>query len=304
MDVTVILTTVGGPWLDEQLAALAGQTVRPEQIVLVNNGPAGIVDDVLRRRRPHLPGLEVVEDRGVAGCGYARNVGAALARFPGLLFLDDDDVVDAGYVRAMGDALDRADLVAARIDLERLNRTSLTARWGAMQQDGPVEYHDFLPWVIGGAMGVRRSTYREIGGFDTTFQVAEDTDFSWRAQLDADATVAFVPAAQLSYRLRAGIRPAFRQARMWARWDVALRRRYLSRGLVLPRRRLRGVLRWGRPVVLAATARDRDDLVVAARLLGGCVGRVEGARATRGRRRVRPAAGGSVAVTEAGIRGT
>lgn len=276
METTVVVTTVGGPWLSDQLEALARQTRQPEQLVIVNNGPAGAVDDVVERWRPHLPTLELVEDRGMAVCGYARNAGAARARYPGLLFLDDDDIVAPGYVEAMARALDDAELVAARIDLDLLNRESLTTRWGVMQSEGPMQYHDFLPWVIGGAMGVRRESFQKVGGFDTDFIVAEDTDFSWRVQLDAHGEIGYAPDAQLSYRLRADPRPAFRQARMWARWDAALHRRYSAQGLRSSGRPVRALLRWGRPLLVAASARSRDDLVVAARLLGACLGRLEG----------------------------
>ena len=276
MDVTVVLTTLGGPYLREQLAALAGQTRPPAQLVLVNNGLPGAVDAEVAEWRARLPMLELVEDRTQAICGHARNVGAAAADRPGLLFLDDDDVVSPGYVEALGAALDEHDIVAARIDLSRLNRDGLADRWGAMQADGPMTYHDFLPWVIGGACGVRRDVFEKVGGFDTTMRVGEDTDFCWRAQLDADATIGFVPDAVMSYRLRDQPGPAFRQARLWASWEVALYARYEPRGLPAPGRQLRALLRWGRPLLLLPRVRRREDLVVVARQLGGCVGRLEG----------------------------
>ena len=276
MNVAVIVTTIGGPWLGDQLAALARQTRPPAQLIVVNNGPAGAVDAVVDVWRSGLPMLELVEDRAAAICGHARNVGAAHADQPGLLFLDDDDVVDTGYVAAMADALDHCELVAASIDLERLNAHGLAERWGVMQAEGPMTYHDFLPWVIGGAMGVRRSTFAALGGFDTSMRVGEDTDFSWRAQLDVGASIGFVPEARISYRLRATPGPAFRQARSWAAWEVELLRRYRARGLSDSASQLRALLRWGRPVLLLARARNQVDRVVAARQLGGCLGRVEG----------------------------
>jgi GT2 family glycosyltransferase len=276
VDVTAIVTTVGGPWLGDQLAALALQTQPPAQLVVVNNGAPGAVDAVVDAWRDELPQLELVEERSMAVCGHARNVGAAAARQPGILFLDDDDVVDPGYVAAMGAALDRGDLAAASIDLGRLNTEGLAARWGDMQSAGPMTYHDFLPWVIGGAMGVRREVFEKVDGFDTTMLVGEDTDFCWRAQLDAGAQIVFAPDARISYRLRSEPRPAFRQARMWASWEVELHRRYHSRGLPTPGNQLRAVLRWARPLQLLLRARRREDLVVVARLLGGRVGRLEG----------------------------
>jgi GT2 family glycosyltransferase len=276
VDVTVIVPTVGGPWLAEQLAALAGQTRSPAQIVVVNNGQPGAVDEVVRAWRDRMPQLELVEDRTYAMPGFARNVGAERARHPGLLFLDDDDVVDSGYVAAMSDALDQSELVAASVDIDTLNPPALTQRWGSMQAHGPMTHHDFLPWSISAALGVRRETFVKVGGFDLSLAICEDTDFSWRAQLDAGAHLAFVPEARLFYRLRTGIRPAFRQARVWAVWEVELRRRYVPRGLGRSENQLRALFRWGRPLLLLARARRSEDLVVAARHLGACLGRLLG----------------------------
>ncbi len=276
MDVTVVVTTVGGPWLDAQLASLAAQTQRAGQVVLVNNGPAGAVDGVVDRRRAELPELELVEDRTMSVCGHARNVGAARADRPGLLFLDDDDVVNPDYVAAMGEALDRAEFSAARIDVDRLNPRGLAERWGVMQVDGPMTYHDFRPWIIGGAMGVRRETFDAVGGFDVSLLVGEDTDLCWRAQLERGAGIAFAPDAVMSYRLRSRPGAAFRQARQWARWEVELYRRYTPLGLRPETGQLRALLRWGRPLLLLARARRSEDLVVVARALGGCVGGLEG----------------------------
>lgn len=276
MDVTVVVPTVGGPWLPEQLAALAAQTRPPAQIVVVNNGPAGAVDEVVKDFAADLPQLELVEDSTYSMPGYARNVGVEHAKEPGLLFLDDDDIVDPGYVAAMSDALDDSELVAAKVDIGRLNPTSLTRRWGHMQTTGPMTHHAFLPWSISAALGVRRDTFLQLGGFDDTLPICEDTDFSWRAQLDAGARMTFVPDALVSYRLRTGVRPAFRQARIWASWEAELHKRYRSRGLEPTGNQFRALLRWGRPLLLLARARSTEDLVVAARHLGACVGRLEG----------------------------
>lgn len=276
MDVTVIVPTVGGPWLSEQLAALAAQTRPPAQLIVVNNGPPGAVDEIIGHWENTIPQLELVEDRTRTMPGFARNVGAEHAKEPGLLFVDDDDVVDSGYVAAMSAALDESELVAGRVDIDLLNSTALTYRWGSMQADGPMTHHGFLPWSISAALGVRRDTFTQVGGFDLSLPICEDTDFSWRAQLDAGAHIAFVPDARVAYRLRTGSRAAFRQARVWASWEVELHRRYRSRGLTDDGRPLRAVLRWGRPLILLTRARRRDDLVVVARHLGARVGRLEG----------------------------
>lgn len=300
MRTTVIISTVGREQLDEQLAALAAQTHPLDQLILVNNGAPGAVTPAFRRWRDALPTMELVEDRAVANPSYARNVGASRAAHPGLVFLDDDDVVDPGYVCAIGAALDTADLVGARIELHRLNRPGLIAHWGDMQGDGLMTYHDFLAWVSGCALAVRRDVFLRVGGFDESLDLVEDTDLSWRIQLNGPARIAFAPDAVLHYRLRDSPTAAYRQARQWARGEGILPERFVAHGMPQAGHSAgalwRSTKRWARPIQQAVSARSRDDLVVAARSLGGCVGRLD-----RRLRRQRPRPADLAAVRSAGL---
>ncbi|TKV61682.1 glycosyltransferase [Nakamurella flava] len=289
MRTTAIIATVGRAVLAEQLAALAEQVTGPDQIVVVHNGVPGAVDAVIDRWRDALPVLELIEvpsDRTVAA---ARNAGAQQARFDGLLFLDDDDVVAPGYTAAVAAALDGADIVAAHIDLDALNRPRLRAGWGDMQSHGPMTHHDFLPWSSGCALSVRRAAFDQVGGFDESLTVTEDTDLCWRMQLAGARPVVFAADAVVHYRLRDRPVPAFRQARQWAMGEAELTARFENFGLrprsIRDALRWKEIRRWARPVSTVVTARHRDDLVVASRSLGGCVGRLQGAR--RGNQLVR-----------------
>ena len=276
MRCSLIVTTVGGPFLAEQLQAIAGQTRPAEQVVLVNNGAPGVVDRVVAEHRDRLPGLLLVEDRTVSSCGYARNVGAAASVEPGLLFVDDDDVVSAGYVNAMSRALDDAEMVAARVDLDRLNPPELLESWRGTQETGPMTYHDFLPWVIGGAFGIRRDAFERIQGYDVNLRVCEDTDLCWRVQLAGGPPPVFQAEAPLSYRIRRTPRAAFRQGRSWGRWEVALYQRYQDKGYPERPGQVRVLGRWLRPIISVARRPGRVGLTLAARQLGDRVGRLEG----------------------------
>lgn len=276
MRTSVIVTTLGGPHLGEQLQALSIQTRPADEVIVVNNGEPGAVTHVVDAWAPRLPRLRLVEDRAMGSCGYARNAGAAHAEEPALLFLDDDDVADRRYVEFMSRALDDAPMVAARIELDRLNPPELAARWRGTQDEGAMTFHGYLPWAIGGAFGIHRSMFERLGGYDTTIQVSEDTDICWRAQLAGAPAPAFEPRAVLSYRLRDTPRTAFRQARSWGRSEVDLYRRYRDRGYPRPPNQLRALLRWGRPIVVLARRPNRLGAVVAARLLGERVGRLQG----------------------------
>jgi GT2 family glycosyltransferase len=67
--------------------------------------------------------------------------------------------------------------------------------------------------VYGSTLGLRRSTFESIGGFDEALAIAggEDIDFCWRAQMQG-ATLAFVPEEVLLCRFPSTYAALFRQA--------------------------------------------------------------------------------------------
>jgi len=89
----------------------------------------------------------------------------------------------------------------------------------------------FLPFAGAGTLGIRRSLFMEIGGFDPSFRVYEEADFCWRLQLAGHEAPSLVPAAELHYRL--GDRPSRRLRRAAARGmgEASLYRRYRRAGM-------------------------------------------------------------------------
>ncbi|MFD4179609.1 glycosyltransferase, partial [Rhodococcus sp. NPDC058514] len=86
-----------------------------------------------------------------------------------------------------------------------------------------------LPWVGGGNMGIWRSVFQEVGGWDETYLYAlEDMEFSWRLQL-AGFSLGWRPKALISYRLRDDLRSLWRQSLNYGRGEVRLYRDYRGR---------------------------------------------------------------------------
>ena len=180
-----------------------------------------------------------------------------------MLFCDADDVVAPGWVEAMRRALDVTELVAGRLEWDRLNdRTTRHSR--ALPQTTELQHAEPLPWLTCAAasnLGIRREVFERIGGFDVAARYLQDTDLCWRAQLDG-AHLGFALDAVVHMRLRRGLRGAWRQGRnsgMGQRWLVT---------------------RYG---ALAATCADRPEAdapgVVATRVPGaGAEGATPGAR--------------------------
>ena len=114
-----------------------------------------------------------------------------------------------------------------------------------------------MPWVLGAVLGVRRSAFEAIGGFDEEiFLYGEEIDLC-RRMADAGYTTAFSPATQVMH-LGGGSSPEQVTTRA-ARLEAS--KRYLLRheSDVAARRFLRVM----RAVVVARLARDATALRLA-----------------------------------------
>jgi glycosyltransferase involved in cell wall biosynthesis len=171
--------------------------------------------------RLHLRVLNASEQRGQT---YARNVGAAASSGDSLVFLDQDDVIGPGYLSAMVGALGEHELVAARVDTERLNEGWVASTRELAQSTRLPQAT--LPWAYGCALGIRRALFEQLGGFDTGLYVAaEDVDLCWRAA-KLGVELAFVSDAVLSYRFPDTYRGLFRQGRRYGIGQIEVNRKH------------------------------------------------------------------------------
>jgi glycosyltransferase involved in cell wall biosynthesis len=236
--------------LAEQLEALAAQRYDGTwEVIVADNGSTDGSREIAASFGGRLPGLRVIDASERPGPAHARNRGAAEARGEALAFCDADDVVAPGWLAALGGALAGHRLVASRYDTEALNPGWVAAVRANPQRDGlnPYTYPPFLPHAGGGGLGVSRRLFEELGGFDESMPVLEDTDLCWRAQLAGVELVA-VPEALVRVRFRGDLGSIFRQNRVYGEHNVRIYRAYRSRGM--PRLGpLPGLARWAKLVV-------------------------------------------------------
>ena len=154
--------------LEECLAGLAGQTLPPQQVVVViDHNP-----ELAAWARAALDGADVLENSGERGIVGARNTGIAAVDAEIVAFTDDDAVPDPGWLEAM---------VAALEDPEALGvGGELVPRWLGPE---PRWFPGELYWVfgcsytglptelapirnpIGANMAIRREVLEAVGGF-------------------------------------------------------------------------------------------------------------------------------------------
>jgi hypothetical protein len=122
-------------------------------------------------------------------------------------------VVGEGWLAAMVDALSRHAFVGGRFDGTRLNSRGALRSRSLDQQEGLQSSPEVLdlPHAGAGNMGIHRDLFVKVGGFDPGITCLEDTDLSWRVQLQLGVTLHYVPDAVVHVRLRSARRDMYRQ---------------------------------------------------------------------------------------------
>jgi GT2 family glycosyltransferase len=216
--------------LGVQLEALAGESRHSEwDVLLCDNGSTDGTIAVAAGYRNRLPNLRIVPADERPGPAHARNVGAASTEAPWLAFVDADDEIEPGWVDAMFSALDAHAFVAGRFESTRLNSASAIRSRPLQQADGLQDcgIGPRLPHAGAGNMGIHRSVFEAVGGFDAELGCLEDTDFCWRVQL-AGVPLVFWPDAVVHVRLRSTLRRMWGQGRAYGAATAELEHRYAS----------------------------------------------------------------------------
>lgn len=257
--------------IERQLAALAGQEDAPPfEVVIANNRSTDRTAAVVARWSEHLPcGLRVVNAFGTQGPSHARNSGVRAARAPKILFCDSDDRVGVRWVRELTAALDQHDLVGTPSVLVHPDRTT---EYMAAQRT----VMGYLPYVLSNSMGVRRSVYRAVGGFDESYPLGhEEVDFCWRAQ-ELGFTLGTTDATWVEYFQRDTPWRTVRQYRNYAQGAMLLWIRFQGHAPMPPVSFVGSVRGLVRQIALSRPLFLRRGNMTSARDLGWSWGTVRG----------------------------
>lgn len=194
MTVSVIIAAKdAAATLGETLDSIAAQTAQPLEIILVDDGSTDATAEIAEK---HPVGAKVI--RGVnRGPAAAADAGIAGSSGEWLAFLDADDLWTPQWLE-----LAQAKAQSARCD----------AVMGAMRAfpdpGTPPEAFADLRYVEGitqgavvGAMLLRASVYRSLGGFDARFRTGHFIEFMGRFR-HAGHTLATIPDCILLRRIR------------------------------------------------------------------------------------------------------
>jgi glycosyltransferase involved in cell wall biosynthesis len=174
--------------------------------------------------------LRVIPAEMNASAPANRNTGVAVAKADSLVFIDADDTVNASFVQAMADALDADDAVCCSVGLITLNPWNTGGthpqRTGLITED-----MGFLPFAGAGTLGIRRSLFDQIGGWDASLRFYPEADFCWKIQLAGHPPPQFVRDAILHYRLDPSPYGRWRRTVGLGRTEPLLFKRYRRAGM-------------------------------------------------------------------------
>ncbi len=252
MKISVVIPCLNaGAVIDQQLEALAGQTVAPYEVIVADNGSTDHSLAVVEQYRDRLPDLKIIDAAAVRGASHARNAGAKAATGDYLAFCDADDVVDQGWLGALAQAFSSHDFLACCIDNEMLNPGAVNTP----QSQGLQNFRTpFYPFAGGCVLAIRRDIHASVGGFDEAISHLEDADYCVRVQM-VGHTLTHAPEAVVHYRHGTVTKQSFVEARQatyrkaynWGYGLATLYLRYRDQGMQLhglaPRLVL--ILLWG-----------------------------------------------------------
>jgi glycosyltransferase involved in cell wall biosynthesis len=186
LSVTAIVPTCERPvLLKRALRSIAAQELAPVETIVVDDMGQGHENATRRElERWGFSKVHVVSNVHAKGASGARNTGAEIAGGDLLAFLDDDDEWLPSYlsegVRRF--ELDDLDIVCTDLLCQFDDGVDRPGK-SAPESFTPALFLIRNPGLIGSNFIMRRSLYREIGGFDESLPACNDMDFGIRLSL-------------------------------------------------------------------------------------------------------------------------
>lgn len=154
------------------LRSLASQTVRPDEIIVVNNASTDRTREVANSFQGQIP--VTVIDEPMRGRGAARSAGFARATGEILFSTDADSTVPPNWIESFLPFFNNQEIVAVagRGVIKEL-RTIYNMAHTIIQ---PL----FTIGFAGFNFAIRKNTYQQSGGFNRILNAWEDTDLAYR----------------------------------------------------------------------------------------------------------------------------
>lgn len=214
-----------GRWLRATLQSVIGQTYRPLEIIVVDDGSADDTSVILAQHvERHADVLRVVSLSTPIGASSARNRGLREANGAFVKFLDADDLLSPEHVAIQVAALAAHPGRLAHSEWSRFYSDPAEARFtprpGWHDSDRPVDWicetwADAEPMYQCGMFLIPRELLARAGGWNEGLSLIDDFEFFTRLILASEGIV-HTPGARLYYRSGlAGSLSARKSRRAW-----------------------------------------------------------------------------------------
>lgn len=242
-DISVVITTFNrDSFLDEALQSLAAQTIKTNQVVVVDDGGTGTARQVVEKYGPEFQYFWQPN----SGQQSARNFGFSKASGNWIAFLDDDDIWEPNRCEIIQEIVGKESIdlivgdfsIFSEIGIETESFFNKHARvlpdfWKKIEPKGdkiytvidqlsPIEL--FPEYAFWGALTViSRKKLLEIGGWDESLRgiQSEDLDFVFRAVRDSRIGLIWEPT--IRYRSHAGNESPDSTIKLLGRVEIAKR---------------------------------------------------------------------------------
>jgi glycosyltransferase involved in cell wall biosynthesis len=184
----------GGRFLDGLMAALAKQTFRDFEIVIIDDGST---DDLTARKLAELKDRARVVRQPNRGLPAARNAGAREARADIVFMHDCDDTIEPTFLAETVPALQAA---PPDVGMVAVHMRMVGAQSGVVRR-----YFNRFDLLFANTMGtglvLRKECWRAVGGYDETMRDGyEDWDFSLKL-VDAGYRAIEIAKPLFNYRV-------------------------------------------------------------------------------------------------------
>ncbi|MBQ8454881.1 MAG: glycosyltransferase [Bacteroidaceae bacterium] len=202
--------------VDELLQSLSRQTFRDMEVIIVEDGSSHPCEEVVRRYAGKLQLRYYTKEN--SGPGLTRNFGAEHSQGDFLIFLDSDCVLPQDFLKEVDAELTRKECDAwggpdrahdSFTPVQKAISYSMTSflTTGGIRGSKKQMDKKFYPRSFN--LGVRRSLYRQLGGF-SSMRFGEDIDLSIRIY-ESGATCRLFPEAWVWHKRRTDFRKFFKQ---------------------------------------------------------------------------------------------
>lgn len=202
--------------VDELLLSLTQQTFKDMEVIIVEDGSSQPCENIVHRYAGKLQLRYYTKEN--SGPGPTRNYGAERSQGDFLIFLDSDCVLPPDFLQAVDNELNRKECDAwggpdraheSFTPVQKAISYSMTSfittggiRGGKKQMD-----RRFYPRSFN--LGIRRSLYRQLGGF-SAMRFGEDIDLSLRIY-KSGASCRLFPDAWVWHKRRTDFKKFFKQ---------------------------------------------------------------------------------------------